>query len=99
MESRLTAMTTTQSQLEQIARECAVSLFGRSDAEDAKNTKLILTAANQIAALKVRESGAVEALDKSRSQLPTHGTYAEDWINRHEAAQTALRTIIKEGTP
>jgi hypothetical protein len=102
-------MTTTQSQLEQIARECAEKIRMIEEGgscghvyDSTEATNFILTAANRIAALKVREGGAVEALDHSEPVMHYDKNMKPEmlpWFERHRNALATLRTIIKEGTP
>ncbi len=67
---------TTEQECERIARECAEACAKTLQDYDARKWKQsdpcvtdhILTAAARITALKVRESGAVEALDRANGQ-------------------------------
>lgn len=75
---------TTNEQIEAIARECADTISraaynkgrGRFHGEltALQEMQIVLTAANRIAALKVKESGAVEALEAA-SDLIAHGDF------------------------
>lgn len=100
-------MSTTQEQIEKIARECAEDCNGRTTEYKAET---ILAAANRIfdlrkdeyarqyAALKVQESGAVPFIEG----LPkTYGYENLNWtlVWPPDSVLAALRAIIADGTP
>jgi hypothetical protein len=142
-------MTTTQSQLEQIARECAIAIgchlsiggITNDDQYRHEAAQQVLTAANRIAeireqalttadavkfatefiqshgwnqdaiqelsvaviryaAIKVRESGAVEGLEHAVGVAANvDAIYGTKAVAKIQPYLTALRAIIKEGTP
>jgi hypothetical protein len=96
-------MSTPQEQIEQVARECAIRIANPKGSQSVvvpfpSDVTLILTAASRIAAIKVRESGAVECLE----ELGNVGNGGSVWVQRikddGEESLTALRAIISEGT-
>lgn len=107
-------MKTTNEQIEAIARECAEYCtetdyggYAVRNAQDAKEE--ILTAANRIAALWVKESGAVKAMNGLQRDLicdcanHSKGDYHSieqtcPVCARFESSLTALRAIIEQGT-
>jgi hypothetical protein len=105
-------MSTPQEQIEAIARECVKTLNKDNCTTMPHFSTLgtILTAANRIAAITVRESGAVEAVESARFNLcgsdkgPALLTAEVALLNERncvmhiDQAREKLRTIINEGT-